>query len=147
MILKYSQLLPRRPLRSSSSYGLRNRVSSTTSETFKIPSRTVILNGLQSDEEYDVLIIGGGATGAGAALDARLRGLKVACVEREDFSCKSDLYLILHYKFLEVDRIHPSTSTETLIINICNRSWYFIKVDKTNLGWQQIPCPGFGITI
>ena len=61
----------------------------SASETFKIPSRSAILNGLQSGEEYDVLIIGGGATGAGAALDAKLRGLKVACVEREDFSCKS----------------------------------------------------------
>ena len=65
------------------------RPLSSTSETFKIPSRPAILNGLQSGEEYDVLIIGGGATGAGAALDARLRGLKVACVEREDFACKN----------------------------------------------------------
>ena len=58
------------------------------SETLKIPSRSAIINELQSGVEYDVLIIGGGATGAGAALDARLRGLKVACVEREDFACK-----------------------------------------------------------
>ena len=34
----------------------------------------------------DVLVIGGGATGAGAALDARLRGLDVVCIEMEDFS-------------------------------------------------------------
>ena len=58
------------------------------SETLRIPSRSAIINDLQSGVEYDVLIIGGGATGAGAALDARLRGLKVACVEREDFACK-----------------------------------------------------------
>lgn len=35
---------------------------------------------------YDLLIIGGGATGAGIALDAVTRGLKVAVVERDDFS-------------------------------------------------------------
>ncbi|RDW60694.1 glycerol-3-phosphate dehydrogenase-2 [Coleophoma cylindrospora] len=35
---------------------------------------------------YDLLIIGGGATGAGVALDAATRGLKVAMVERDDFS-------------------------------------------------------------
>ena len=37
-------------------------------------------------EPYDLLIIGGGATGAGIALDAATRGLKVAVVERDDFS-------------------------------------------------------------
>ncbi|ORY64241.1 FAD dependent oxidoreductase-domain-containing protein [Pseudomassariella vexata] len=39
-----------------------------------------------ANEEYDVLVIGGGATGAGVALDAVTRGLKVAMVERDDFS-------------------------------------------------------------
>jgi glycerol-3-phosphate dehydrogenase len=38
------------------------------------------------EEPYDLLIIGGGATGAGIALDAVTRGLKVAMVERDDFS-------------------------------------------------------------
>ncbi|KAF2004943.1 DAO-domain-containing protein [Amniculicola lignicola CBS 123094] len=38
------------------------------------------------EEPYDLLIIGGGATGAGIALDAVTRGLKVALVERDDFS-------------------------------------------------------------
>lgn len=37
------------------------------------------------DEVYDLLIIGGGATGSGIALDAVTRGLKVALVERDDF--------------------------------------------------------------
>ncbi|KAM3443823.1 hypothetical protein MY4824_000271 [Beauveria thailandica] len=39
-----------------------------------------------STDEYDLLIIGGGATGTGIALDAVTRGLKVALVERDDFS-------------------------------------------------------------
>ena len=38
------------------------------------------------DRPYDLLVIGGGATGAGIALDAATRGLKVAVVERDDFS-------------------------------------------------------------
>ncbi|KAF4981222.1 hypothetical protein FDECE_17725 [Fusarium decemcellulare] len=38
------------------------------------------------DAEYDLLIIGGGATGTGIAVDAVTRGLKVALVERDDFS-------------------------------------------------------------
>ncbi|KAL7423798.1 mitochondrial glycerol-3-phosphate dehydrogenase [Cryptotrichosporon argae] len=35
---------------------------------------------------FDLLVVGGGATGAGTALDAASRGLKVAMVEREDFA-------------------------------------------------------------
>lgn len=38
------------------------------------------------EDPYDLLIIGGGATGTGIALDAVTRGLKVALVERDDFS-------------------------------------------------------------
>lgn len=37
-------------------------------------------------EHFDVLVIGGGATGAGVALDAALRGLRVALVDRDDFA-------------------------------------------------------------
>ena len=37
-------------------------------------------------EIYDLLVIGAGATGAGIALDAATRGLRVAVVERDDFS-------------------------------------------------------------
>jgi glycerol-3-phosphate dehydrogenase len=37
-------------------------------------------------EPFDVLVIGGGVTGAGAALDAAARGLKVALVEARDLA-------------------------------------------------------------
>jgi glycerol-3-phosphate dehydrogenase len=40
----------------------------------------------EDDDVFDLLIVGGGATGAGTALDAASRGLKVACVERDDFA-------------------------------------------------------------
>ena len=35
--------------------------------------------------EFDLLVVGGGATGAGVAVDAASRGLKVALVEMDDF--------------------------------------------------------------
>ena len=35
---------------------------------------------------YDVLVVGGGITGAGVALDAASRGLRTALVERDDFA-------------------------------------------------------------
>jgi glycerol-3-phosphate dehydrogenase len=38
------------------------------------------------NHEYDALVIGGGATGGGAALDLALRGLRVALIERRDLT-------------------------------------------------------------
>jgi len=38
------------------------------------------------NQEYDILIIGGGITGAGIALDAASRGLKVALIEKHDYA-------------------------------------------------------------
>ena len=38
------------------------------------------------ENEYDVVIVGGGITGAGIALDASNRGMKVALVEMQDFA-------------------------------------------------------------
>ncbi|XP_058084283.1 glycerol-3-phosphate dehydrogenase SDP6, mitochondrial [Magnolia sinica] len=54
-----------------------------------VPSREVqasALMGSSSINPLDVLVIGGGATGCGVALDASSRGLRVGLVEREDFS-------------------------------------------------------------
>jgi len=37
-------------------------------------------------EQFDLLVFGGGITGAGIALDAASRGLKVALIEKNDFA-------------------------------------------------------------
>lgn len=47
--------------------------------------RPILLRQLAS-EEFDLVIIGGGITGAGIALDAVTRGLKTALVEKKDFA-------------------------------------------------------------
>ena len=49
-------------------------------------SRESIVEKLAS-AEFDVLVIGGGVTGVGAALDAATRGLRVALIEANDFAC------------------------------------------------------------
>lgn len=41
------------------------------------------------NEHFDICIIGGGASGAGCALDAALRGFKVALIEKEDFAAET----------------------------------------------------------
>ncbi|CAO2817561.1 unnamed protein product [Amaranthus hypochondriacus] len=54
-----------------------------------VPSRNSHISMLMEstlEKPLDVLVIGGGATGCGAALDAVTRGLRVGLVERDDFS-------------------------------------------------------------
>ncbi|MEW6281973.1 MAG: FAD-dependent oxidoreductase, partial [Candidatus Eremiobacterota bacterium] len=50
-----------------------------------VPTRTRQVDRLKS-ESFDVIVIGGGATGTGTALEAARRGLKVAALEAWDFS-------------------------------------------------------------
>ena len=56
-----------------------------------IPSRAEQIKALRGSgtDDYDVLVIGGGATGSGIALDAATRGLRVACIERGDFASET----------------------------------------------------------
>ncbi|NWQ65896.1 GPDM protein, partial [Neopipo cinnamomea] len=51
-----------------------------------LPTREQQILALQTNSEFDVIVIGGGATGCGCALDAATRGLKTALLERYDFS-------------------------------------------------------------
>ena len=78
-------------------------------------SITKLTKGAQASEgeEFDLLIIGGGATGAGCAVDAASRGLKVALVERDDFSAGTPCILFT-----------PSDFCDEL-------SRYVVQVDKT----------------
>lgn len=49
-------------------------------------TRAAALAALDSQKPFDLLIIGGGITGAGAARDAALRGYRVALVEKRDLA-------------------------------------------------------------
>lgn len=53
--------------------------------SFSSLERDLIIDSLEKGE-HDLLIIGGGITGAGIALDAASRGMKVALVEMQDFA-------------------------------------------------------------
>ena len=52
---------------------------------YSLHQRPALLARLQSDV-FDMVVVGGGITGAGVARDAALRGLRVALVERGDFA-------------------------------------------------------------
>lgn len=51
-----------------------------------VMNRSEMIRELENDPSCDVFIIGGGATGLGAALDAASRGLRVILCEQHDFS-------------------------------------------------------------
>ena len=61
-------------------------------------------------KSFDVLVIGGGITGAGIARDAAMRGLAVALVEREDFasgtSSRSSRLIHGGVRYLEHGELH-----------------------------------------
>ena len=57
----------------------------TLCETPLVIERSQALAAL-AEEEFDVVVVGGGITGAGVALDAAARGYSVALLERADFA-------------------------------------------------------------
>ncbi|MFF2483013.1 glycerol-3-phosphate dehydrogenase/oxidase [Paenibacillus sp. NPDC058071] len=57
----------------------------TNHTRFNALNRPEIVRGIR-DSKFDLLVIGGGITGAGIALDAASRGLKAAVVDMQDFA-------------------------------------------------------------
>jgi glycerol-3-phosphate dehydrogenase len=53
--------------------------------TFSSEHRSSYLNNM-AHQEYDLLIVGVGITGAGIALDAQTRGIATALIEMQDFA-------------------------------------------------------------
>src|SRR5947207_9709952 len=48
-------------------------------------NRAAMLDRVTTRQQWDLVVIGGGATGAGVALDAATRGYSVLLLERHDF--------------------------------------------------------------
>jgi glycerol-3-phosphate dehydrogenase len=73
------------------------------------PTRSAHLMRLAS-EQFDVLVVGGGITGAGIARDAAMRGLRTALVERDDFgsgtSSRSSRLVHGGVRYLEHGHLH-----------------------------------------
>jgi glycerol-3-phosphate dehydrogenase len=48
--------------------------------------RELLIKSLKETDQWDILVIGGGATGLGIAVDAAVRGFKTLLVEQDDFA-------------------------------------------------------------
>jgi glycerol-3-phosphate dehydrogenase len=78
---------------------------------------------LLSENQFDVLVIGGGITGAGVALDAAARGYRVALVEKADFasgtSSKSTKLVHGGIRYLpnfDIDLVHEALVERGLLL-------------------------------
>ena len=96
-------------------------------------------------EEYDVLVIGAGATGAGVALDAVTRGLKVAVVERDDFSSgtSSKSTKLVHggVRYLEKAVWNLDYNQYQLVREALKERKYFLQTAPHLSSWLPIMLP------
>ena len=76
-------------------------------------------------QQFDLLVIGGGITGAGIARDAALRGLKVALLEKSDFgsgtSSKSSKLIhggLRYLQHAEFGLVFEAVSERTLLLKL-----------------------------
>src|SRR3569833_446066 len=119
--------------------------------TFKLPRfprvkpRDEQIANLCSGDEYDLLVIGGGATGAGVALDAATRGLKVAVVERDDFSSgtSSKSTKLVHggVRYLEKAVWNLDYAQYQLIREALKERKYFLRTAPPLSMWLPIMLP------
>jgi glycerol-3-phosphate dehydrogenase len=94
---------------------------------------------------YDLLVIGAGATGAGIALDAATRGLKVAIVERDDFasgtSSKSTKLVHGGVRYLEKAVWELDYNQYALVKEALRERKYFLDTAPHLSSWLPIMLP------
>lgn len=100
----------------------------------------------QNDADvYDLLVIGAGATGAGIALDAATRGLKVAVVERDDFasgtSSKSTKLVHGGVRYLEKAVWELDYNQYALVKEALRERKYFLDTAPHLSSWLPIMLP------
>jgi glycerol-3-phosphate dehydrogenase len=96
-------------------------------------------------EPYDLLVVGGGATGTGIALDAASRGLKVAMVERDDFasgtSSKSTKLVHGGVRYLEKAVWQLDYNQYKLVREALRERRYFLDTAPHLSSWLPIMIP------
>ncbi|RMZ81137.1 hypothetical protein DV738_g2454, partial [Chaetothyriales sp. CBS 135597] len=113
----------------------------------QVKSREQMINELRksADEEYDLLVIGGGATGTGIALDAVTRGLRVALVDRDDFasgtSSKSTKLVHGGVRYLEKAVWELDYNQYSLVKEALRERKYFLDTAPHLSSWLPIMIP------
>jgi glycerol-3-phosphate dehydrogenase len=91
------------------------RGSTTTPSSLTAARRAADLDALAGGQTVDVLVVGGGITGAGVALDAAARGLSVALIERGDLAQGTSRWSskLVHGGLRYLAQGHPTVAWES----------------------------------
>ena len=126
----------------------------------QLPNRKYQLQKLH-DCQFDVLVIGGGATGAGVCLDAATRGLRTAMVEADDFSSGTSsrstklihggvrylqqAFMKLDYK--QYQMVKEALDERSNLLKIAPHLAYALPIMLPIYHWYQVPYYWIGIKL
>lgn len=103
---------------------------------------------------YDVVVVGGGATGLGVALDAALRGFTVALFESHDFaggtSSRSTKLLHGGVRYLaqgNVALVREALAERTTVLNMAPHLAQPLPFVMPSYAWWQTPFYGIGLKL
>jgi glycerol-3-phosphate dehydrogenase len=118
------------------------------------PPRVAMRARLAADELFDLVVIGGGATGLGVALDASLRGYRVALFESHDFasgtSSRSTKLLHGGVRYLaqgNVALVREALAERATVLRIAPHLAQPLPFVMPSYGWWQTPFYGVGLKL
>ncbi len=106
-----------------------------------LKSRDAVIAQIESSHKWDVVVIGGGASGLGVALDAVSRGLSCLLIEKQDFGSgtSSKSTKLVHGGVRYLAQGYISLVTEAL-----KERSYFLHQAHHNAGIQKFIIPAYG---
>jgi len=97
-----------------------------------VAEREALLRALKSGKTFDMLVVGGGATGCGIALDAASRGLSVALAEKSDFAAgtsgRSTKLLHGGVRYLEAAVLHQDLAQFNLVLDALHERGVLLRI-------------------
>jgi glycerol-3-phosphate dehydrogenase len=120
--------------------------------TVLFPTRQSALQYLASQPRFDIVVIGGGATGLGVALDAAARGLTVALFESHDFASgtSSRATKLLHggVRYLaqgHIPLVREALRERTRLLHNAPHNAHAMPFVMPSYKWWETPFYGLGL--